>query len=50
MIEKLSGRVSYAVGSFGGFLGLGAEEYTVPCPLSLVMRHTIGPTAIVNAS
>jgi hypothetical protein len=30
MIEKLSGRIAYAVGSFGGFLGLGAEEYTLP--------------------
>ncbi len=30
MIEKLSGRVAYAVGSFGGFLGIGAEEHTVP--------------------
>jgi hypothetical protein len=30
MIEKLSGRVAYVVGSFGGFLGLGAEEHTVP--------------------
>jgi sporulation protein YlmC with PRC-barrel domain len=30
MIEKLSGRVAYAVVSFGGFLGFGDEEYTVP--------------------
>ncbi len=30
MIEKISGKVAYAVVSFGGFLGLGAEEYTVP--------------------
>jgi PRC-barrel domain len=30
MIEKLSGRVAYAVGSFGGFLGIGAEEHAVP--------------------
>jgi hypothetical protein len=30
MIEKLSGRVAYAVMSFGGFLGLGAEEHTIP--------------------
>jgi hypothetical protein len=30
MIEKLSGRVAYAVMSFGGFLGMGAEEHTVP--------------------
>ena len=30
MIEKLNGRVAYAVMSFGGFLGLGEEEHTVP--------------------
>jgi sporulation protein YlmC with PRC-barrel domain len=30
MIEKISGRVAYAVMSFGGFFGLGAEEYAVP--------------------
>jgi hypothetical protein len=30
MIDKISGRVAYAVMSFGGFLGIGAEEYPVP--------------------
>ena len=30
MIEKLSGRVAYAVLSFGGFLGIGEEEHTIP--------------------
>ena len=30
MIEKISGKVAYAVMSFGGFLGLGEEEHTVP--------------------
>jgi hypothetical protein len=30
MIEKVSGRVAYAVLSFGGFLGMGAEEHAVP--------------------
>jgi hypothetical protein len=30
MIEKPSGTVAYAVMSFGGFLGLGEEEHTVP--------------------
>ncbi|ACL56144.1 PRC-barrel domain protein [Methylobacterium nodulans ORS 2060] len=30
MIEKKSGRVAYAVMSFGGFLGLGEGYYTVP--------------------
>ena len=30
MIEKVSGRVSYAVMSFGGFLGLGHSHYPIP--------------------
>jgi hypothetical protein len=29
MIEKISGRVAYAVMSFGGFLGMGEEEHAV---------------------
>jgi len=30
MIDKLSGRVAYAVMSFGGFLGIGEDEYAIP--------------------
>ena len=30
MIEKMSGRVAYAIMSFGGFLGMGSEEHAVP--------------------
>jgi sporulation protein YlmC with PRC-barrel domain len=30
MIDKLSGNVAYAVMSFGGFLGFGEEEHTIP--------------------
>ncbi|WP_257165224.1 PRC-barrel domain-containing protein [Bradyrhizobium sp. SRS-191] len=30
MIDKISGRVSYAVLAFGGFLGLGNEHYPLP--------------------
>ena len=30
MIEKVSGRVAYAVMSFGGFLGLGEDEHAIP--------------------
>ena len=30
MIDKRSGRVAYAVMSFGGFLGMGEEYYPVP--------------------
>ncbi len=30
MIDKWSGKVDYAVVTFGGFLGLGAKEYALP--------------------
>jgi hypothetical protein len=30
MIEKISGRVGYAVMSFGGFLGMGEDEHSIP--------------------
>jgi len=30
MIDKTSGRVSYAVLSFGGFLGIGDDHYPLP--------------------
>jgi sporulation protein YlmC with PRC-barrel domain len=30
MLDKLSGKVAYAVMSFGGFLGLGEDYYTLP--------------------
>ena len=30
MLEKTSGKVAYAVMSFGGFLGLGHDHYPVP--------------------
>jgi hypothetical protein len=30
MIEKISGKVAYAVMSFGGFLGMGENEHTIP--------------------
>jgi hypothetical protein len=32
MIEKVNGRVSYAVLSFGGFLGIGDDYYPLPWP------------------
>jgi hypothetical protein len=32
MIDKISGRVTYAVMSFGGFLGLGHKHYPLPWP------------------
>ena len=30
MVDKVSGQVAYAVMSFGGFMGLGEEYYTLP--------------------
>ena len=30
IIEKVRGRVVYAVMSFGGFLGIGSKEHTIP--------------------
>jgi sporulation protein YlmC with PRC-barrel domain len=30
VIDKVSGRVVYTVASFGGFLGMGGNEYTIP--------------------
>ena len=30
MIEKMSGKVAYVVVSFGGFLGMGTDELTIP--------------------
>jgi PRC-barrel domain protein len=32
MIEKVSGKVSYAALSFGGFLGIGDDYYPLPWP------------------
>ena len=31
-IDKISGKVAYAVLSFGGFLGIGEDYYPVPWP------------------
>jgi hypothetical protein len=33
MIDKTSGKVAYAVMSFGGFLGMGEEYYPMPWPI-----------------
>ena len=32
MIDKISGKVAYAITSFGGFLGIGEDYYPVPWP------------------
>ena len=41
MIEKISGKVSYAVLSFGGFLGIGDDYYPIPW-LSLKYNVDLG--------
>jgi len=33
MIDKISGKVAYAVMRFGGFLGLGADRHPIPWSL-----------------
>jgi hypothetical protein len=33
MIDKLSGKVAYAVMSFGGFMGIGEDYYPLPWAL-----------------
>ena len=30
MIDKISGKVAYAITSFGGFLGIGEDHYPLP--------------------
>src|SRR2546430_1563339 len=30
MIDKLTGRIAYAILSFGGFLGIGEDHYPIP--------------------
>ena len=30
MIDKVTGKVAYAVMSFGGILGIGADHYPIP--------------------
>jgi hypothetical protein len=32
MIDKISGKISYAVLTFGGFLGMGEDYYPLPWP------------------
>ncbi|MDV2984564.1 UNVERIFIED_CONTAM: PRC-barrel domain-containing protein [Methylobacteriaceae bacterium AG10] len=44
MLDKRSGRVAYAVMSFGGFLGMGEEYYTLPWA---VLRYDTGLDAYV---
>ena len=41
MIDKLSGKVAYAVMSFGGFLGIGEDYYPLPWSV-LTYNPTLG--------
>jgi hypothetical protein len=41
MIDKRSGKVAYAVLSFGGFLGLGQDHYPLPWSL-LTYNENLG--------
>lgn len=44
MIDKISGKVAYAVVSFGGFLGMGEDYYPMPWP-NLKMTPGLAATA-----
>lgn len=48
MVDKRSGRVEYAVMSFGGFLGIGAEYH--PLPWDQLFYDTSQGGYIVNLS
>jgi len=48
MLDKLSGRVAYAVMSFGGFLGIGARYH--PLPWSVLTYDTSLGGYVVNLS
>ena len=50
MIEKVSGRVSFAVLSFGGFLGIGAKDIAVSLQMMTVMRDSNGDRTSVQLS
>ena len=41
MIDKITGKVAYAVMSFGGFLGIGNDYYPVPWSL-LTYNESLG--------
>lgn len=47
MIDKVSGKVAYAVTSFGGFLGIGEDYYPIPWP---TLNTTLVSAATVRAS
>jgi len=50
MIDKTSGRVAYAVMSFGGFLGLGHSRYPVPLGVLSSMTPRLAASARTSPS
>jgi sporulation protein YlmC with PRC-barrel domain len=55
MIQKISGKVSYAVLSFGGFLGIGDDYYPLPWPslkynVDLAGYQTMVPIAKIKGA
>lgn len=46
MIDKVSGRIAYAVMSFGGFLGIGSQHH--PLPWSTLRYDTAVGGYVVN--
>ena len=50
LIEKVSGRVAYAVMSFGGFLGLAHSHYPIPWSALMIPRSVaIVPGSVKNS-
>jgi sporulation protein YlmC with PRC-barrel domain len=49
MIDKFSGKVAYAVMSFGGFLGIGEDYYPLPWSV-LTYDPTSAPTKSTSPS
>jgi len=49
MIEKISGKVSYAVLSFGGFMGIGDDHYPLPWA-SLTYNTELGGYQVADLS
>lgn len=49
MIDKRSGKVAYAVLSFGGFLGIGDDHYPLPWQ-SLTYNTELGGYQVANLS
>jgi sporulation protein YlmC with PRC-barrel domain len=48
MIDKLSGKVAYAVLSFGGFLGMGTDHYPLPWSMLKYDEKKGGYRASIN--